>query len=436
MKSPVRPLLALYCALAALPLAVVTAFSFCRQSTRAALKERLGLAPPGPRGEKDGEVLWVHGASVGEILAAEGLVRRLLEERPSARLVLSTFTTTGRSTARARYGDLGGRVDYTLLPADWCGIPGRVLDHCRPSLFVILETELWPALFAALDGRGIPLAIVNGRISRKSFPRYRALKSFFRPFLETCGLACVRTEADGERFRILGVPAGRVVVAGNMKHDALREDSPGGKPSAWRRRIGEERGAGILVAGSLRGREGEIILDAFALLKASFPGLRIVIAPRHPAGYDVSPLERSPFTWVRWSEVPEDGPDPGSDIVLVDTMGDLAGLYAVADVAFVGGTIDGSEGHNLMEPALCGVPVLYGPGYDSFLDEGEALLSSGGGFVTGDREEIVRTFTRLFSDDAGLREAGEKARDTARSFGGAVDRTMTALEGLLPEEEP
>jgi 3-deoxy-D-manno-octulosonic-acid transferase len=429
----IRLLLLFYHLLAALALAGAAAMTLFSPRWRAGLRERLGGAADAA-GPGAGETFWVHGASVGEILAAEGLVKGLLERRPEARVVLSTFTAAGKGTASGVYGELGERVTFTLLPLDWGGIPGRVLDRYRPLLFVILETELWPVLLYALRKRGVPLVLANGRLSTRSFPRYRALRWFFGPFLAGISRACVRGEEDGERFRRIGVPGGKIVVTGNLKHDRRTSGSGAPKTAAWKRRLADEGGGGVVVAGSLRGREGEEILEAFITLKKDFPGIRLVLAPRHPENFDSGLVGRRPLRWIRWSEAGAGGPAGGEEVILLDTLGELIDFYGVADIAFVGGTIDGSEGHNLLEPALQGVPVLFGPGFSSFEEEGRALLAAGGGFLTPDGAAVVAAADRLLGDPEYRREAGRKAREAAERFGGAVERTLDVLEAVLEEE--
>lgn len=426
-----RILLTLYDLAGCLPLAAAGARALLSPRWRKGLRERLGRSVPFE--DYTGELFWIHGASVGEVLAADGLLRGLIRRRPGSRLVLSTFTATGREAAGRAYDDLGDRIAFTLAPLDWGGIPDRVLSRCRPSLCVILETELWPGFIFALGRMGIPLVLANGRLSGRSFPRYRALRWFFRPFLDIFSLVCVRTVEDGERFRRLGVREEKILVAGNVKHEVRGSAILSGKTAAWKRALDGRESEQVVVAGSLRGREGQIIVDAFTDLRRSYPGLRMVLAPRHPDRFDPALLERSPLRWVRWSEVPEGGPDERADVILVDTLGDLAGLYAVASVAFVGGTIDGAEGHNLLEPAFRSVPVLFGPGYRSFQDEGDALISAGGGFLVPGREAVVASVSRLLEDRESREEAGRRARETAEGFGGAVEKTLGAIDEVLKE---
>ncbi len=392
---------------------------------RRGLGERLGVSGGLGGG---GKRIWVHGSSVGEALAARGLVEGLRTRHPELSLTFTTFTSSGRDAVRSQFGDL---VSDGILPLDWNGIPGRILQRVRPSLFIVLETELWPNLLDALQRRGCPAMLVNGRLSERSFPRYRALKWFFGPFLQTFTRVCVRTEVDGERFRLLGVSPERIRVTGNIKYDRPGGGGASSRAGTWAKGGSDGRAGGVVVAGSLRGREHRAVLEAFSGLRESWPELRLVLAPRHPERFDTGLLDGSPLRWARWSEVGEDGPPAGVSVILVDTVGELSQIYGLADLAFVGGTFEGGRGHNLLEPASHGVPVLFGPGYRNFLDEGRALLAEGGGFVVEKPELLAAAAAGLLQDRQRRTEAGRKARAVAERFAGALVRTLDAVDEVL-----
>lgn len=392
---------------------------------REGLAERLGFGSRRAAGTA-GRPIWIHGASVGEVLAARGLIAALLGRSGSERIFLSTFTLSGREAARETYAAWGDRVDYALLPLDWWGAPGRVCARVRPRLFILLETEIWPGLLHELTARGVPTVMVNGRISARSLPRYRALKWFFRPFLETLDLICVRTENDAERFRTIGAPGEKIRVTGNIKYEKVSREGPPEKVRRWRESLG---GAPVLVAGSLRRGEARIVLQAYRRLKESNGELVLVLAPRHPRRFDRTGLLREGESWKEWSSL--DGIRGGEgEIVLVDTVGDLPGIYGAATLAFVGGTLADGRGHNMLEPAGLGVPVLFGPEYRNFEDEAAALLAAGGAFEVTGGSDLADRAGRLFADPAALADAGEHAAAAAASFEGALGRTLDAVAGI------
>jgi 3-deoxy-D-manno-octulosonic-acid transferase len=400
---------------------------------REGVGERLGFRE-GPVARQGTERYWVHGASVGEVLAAEGLMRALLERHPAAQVVFSTFTVSGRSMAREKLAAYRDRVTVTLAPLDWDGLPGRVTARFDPSLFLILETELWPNLINALGRIRCPLVLVNGRLSGRSFPRYRLMRWFFRPLLQKFSLICARTSTDAERFRQLGAVNGRVRVTGNIKYDFGSTGDLPAWASLWPGRTGG--GPQRIVAGSLRGSEPAAILDCFARLRERFSGLQLLLAPRYPDRFDTGILDARGLSWARWSAVRDAGAGKETSVVFIDTMGDLAALYSAADAAFVGGTLEGTEGQNLLEPAVHSVPVLFGPGYDSFREEGQELLAAGGGFVTPDTEALTTAFGRLLESPGECDAAGRRAREVADRFGGATARTLALIDELRGKEIP
>jgi 3-deoxy-D-manno-octulosonic-acid transferase len=426
-----RLLLFFYNLLGLCVLTVIALPALCLARWRKGITERLGLVLPAPGNTHGGELCWLHGASVGEILAASGIIEGLLEKAPHRRLILSTFTHTGRETARERYRRYDDRITFTLLPLDWNGLPGRVLKHCRPDLFVIMETELWPNLLYALGRQDCPAVLVNGRLSERSFPRYRRLRALFRPLLGAFSVVCVRTAADAGRFLELGAAAERVRVTGNVKHDRPTDREPSAKAAGWAGGRAAKGRRPILVAGSIRGGEAMILLDAFLSLRRTFPTLLLLLAPRHPERFDPAALDASGLSWRRWSEASAQGPEEGDSVVLIDTYGELADLYGVADLAFVGGTLEKRGGHNLMEPAFQGVPVLFGPDFANFAEEGKALVAAGGGFITAEAAAIVSEAARLLGDNEERGKAGSRARSVAEESGGAVGRTLLLVEEML-----
>jgi len=365
------------------------------------------------------------------VRAAAPLVAELLQQRPAARILVSTFTATGRRIAAQTLADGEPRVRCLLLPIDWGWVPGRVIRRERPALFVLLETELWPVLLTALRRARVPVLIANGRISPRSFGRYRMAHRALRPVLEAITLALVRTLDDAQRYEAIGLPAARVRVAGNLKHARRRGGDPAGerRQAAIRERL-RVGGRSVLVAGSVRGRESDLVLEAFRRLREIEPALLLVLAPRHPERFEPAKLNAWPGAWVRWSAAPRDI-DAGTAVVVLDTLGELADFYAAADVACVGGTWGDHGGHNLLEPAYHGVPVVFGSDIRHVEDEGRALLAAGGGFLAADAAAIFGHCRALLADRRARDAAGSRALAVATTFSGAVETVAGAALDIL-----
>jgi 3-deoxy-D-manno-octulosonic-acid transferase len=430
-------LMILYQALGAVVAATLGLVGPFVPALRRGLAERFGGRPadwwpPAAGGDVPAETIWIHAASVGEVRAAAPLVAELLRQRPATRVLVSTFTATGRRFAAQTLADGEPRVRCLLLPLDWGWIPARVIRRERPALFVLLETELWPVLLTSLRRARVPVLVANGRISPRSFGRYRALRAALRPVLEAITLALVRTPDDERRYQAIGLPAARVRVAGNLKHSRRRGGDPVGerRRAAIRERLGAGAGRTVFVAGSVRGPESALVLDAFRRLQGAEPGLLLVLAPRHPDGFDPGKLSAWPGAWVRWSAAPRNiGQETA--VVVLDTLGELADFYAAADVACVGGTWGDHGGHNLLEPAYHGVPVVFGPDICHVEDEGRALLAAGGGFIAGDAAAIFERCRALLADRGVRDAAGSRALEVAMTFSGAVETVARAANEIL-----
>jgi 3-deoxy-D-manno-octulosonic-acid transferase len=406
---------------------------------RRGLGERFGRAPrderPGVPPRESAETIWIHAASVGEVRAAAPLVGELLRLRPEVRIVVSTFTANGRRIAFQTLAAGEPRVTCLLLPIDWGWLPRRVIRRERPALFILLETELWPVLLTSLSQAGVPVLIANGRISPRSFGRYRALRRGMQPLLEAVTLALVRSADDAARYEAIGLPPDRIRVAGNLKH--ARRGNAGEearRQSAIRQRLCAEGERPVLVAGSVRGAESGLVLDAYRRVRAAVPELLLVLAPRHPGRFDQASLAPWTGAWVRWSQA-QQGIERRTAVVLLDTLGELADFYAAAGVACVGGTWGDHGGHNLLEPAYHGVPVIFGPDYRHFDDEGRRLLAAGGGFLAADAAGLAERCCALLSDPVARAVAGGRARQVAATFGGAVDKVAGAALGVLDRRE-
>jgi len=364
--------------------------------------------------------IWVHNASVGELLAAVPLVRGLRQRHPDHAIVLSTTSFTGRDIAR-RIAEADAAF---LLPLDAPPAVERVIAEIRPVLFVFTETEIWPCLLAALGRRGVPAVLLSGRISPRAFARYRWIRGLLGEALGHVRLFGMQNDAEAERIRALGAPAGRVVVIGSLKLDSV--------PPPARLTIGGD--GPLWVAGSTHEGEEAVCIEVFGRLRQRFPRLRLLLAPRHleRLGQVEELLERSRQPFRRRSDV--EGAWNGSPGLLVlDTLGELSGLYRHAAVAFVGGTLVPVGGHNLLEPARAGVPVLFGPHVENVVDAARALEESGGGRKVRTAKELEAELERLLADDVRRHQAGRAAAATFPP-GEVTARSLDALERCLRGE--
>lgn len=384
---------------------------------RSGLPERLGFYGGSVRAALAGtRPLWIHAASVGEVLAAKALIASIKARFPERKIVLSTFTTTGRDMARRSAG-----ADVSvLLPLDHPWFVRRALAALDPSALVLLETELWPTLLRLCYRRGVPIVLVSGRLSPASFRRYFRLRAFFSRVVRSITAIGMQTAEDAERIERLGADPRRVSITGNLKR-AAQPYGPG--PKAGGLKLKGSDAAAILVAGSTHRGEDEILLDAFLQLKKNFPALLLVLAPRHPQRFaDVERLlKESGVHYVKRTEM---NGQPVADVLFLDTLGELPEFYAIADLAFVGGSLVAVGGHNVLEPARCRKPVFFGPFTANFSHMVKELKHCGGGIEVAGKEDLVREVARLLSDPAQARKMGESAYTIASGDRKVVEGSM------------
>jgi len=399
------------------------------QKYREGLRERLGWIRHelifSSSSRKSGRPrIWIHAVSVGEVLAISRLVKRLDEQ--TAEVLISTTTRTGQALARERFG--AERVFYCPLDLRW--VVKKYLDGLQPQLFVLTETEFWPNLLNGCYRRGIPVAVVNARISDRSWPRYRALRSLWKPFLTPLSRVLAQSETDVERLRALGCRAESVSVSGNLKFDVRAAE----EAEATRLLRAASAGLRIVVAGStLEGEESALLAAWPRLLKAD-PNLLLVLAPRHPERFPqvVALLNASASSWLRRSEWQGEVPNlKAGQIVLLDTIGELASIYSLAAVAFVGGSLIPAGGHNPLEPAQFGVPIVMGPSTHNFRAIVEALLNRQAMKIAG-REELAENLAGLLLNSEEAARLGENARKVFAEQAGATERSLAALMNFLP----
>ncbi len=392
---------------------------------RPALRYRLGfgLPPMDPGG------LWIQAVSVGEVEVARRLVAELNHRRPDLPLLVTATTATGLALARRT---LAGRAAVTPCPLDLGRPVRRVLRAAGPRALVLVETEIWPEMLHQAGRRGIPSAVVNARLSKSSFTRYLKVRPLLEPLLEPLALVAARAETDAERFAALGVPEARIRVTGNIKYDL----EPDPAPLEWEERVRHWAGERpLLVAGSTMEGEEAAVLEAVETA-GGWERLFLVLAPRHPERFDpvAQMLRERGVSLARRSAVEQAPARP--DVLLLDTIGELGRAYRLGFAAFVGGSLVPTGGHNPLEPAVYGVPVVTGPKLHNFSEVYAELITKGGAVVVWRGEELGRQLASWMADPAAAREVGEAARRVVVSNRGAAGRTVELLLGLLEETAP
>lgn len=397
------------------------------------VRARLGRLPDGaalPRG-----AIWLHAVSLGELLACQGVIDGLKRRFPARPLVVSTTTETAQRAARERMAAGSLRADAVFFcPFDFGFAVRRVLRRIEPVLLVIAETELWPNLIVATSRAGVPVAVVNARLSDRSFPRYRLFRFFFRGVIRHVSLLLAQSREDARRFCELGIDADRVRYAGNLKYDTGdAAPLPGwlaGQLRAW----SAASSSGILLAGSTAAGEEETVIEAFRRLRAARPGLRLILAPRRPERFaEVAALaERNQYRAARRSQMSAEAPlDTGVDVLLLDTVGELAAFYHFATVAFVGGSLVPHGGQNILEAARFARPIVVGPYVHNFRDMVREFAAAGALRQAASAAELAGALDDLFRDEPAAREMGNRARDLAEANRGATARVVDALAVLL-----
>jgi 3-deoxy-D-manno-octulosonic-acid transferase len=391
---------------------------------REGLRERLGRVPERlKRVMQDGKpMIWLHAVSVGEVLAVSRLVEEMRAEMPGHQLLISTTTRTGQALARERFG--AERVFYCPLDLPWA-VRGY-LKALRPALLVLAETEFWPNLLNGCFRRAIPVAVVNARISDRSWPRYKMLRRLWRPLLGRLSRVLAQSELDAERLRALGCRAERVTISGNLKFDVRvpRE------AEATRALKSHCAGMRFIVAGSTLESEEAALLEAWPKLLRADAKLVMVLAPRHPErfGAVAGLLAGSGVGWVRRSG--SIGPLEPGQVVLLDSIGELASVYSLAAVAFVGGSIAEAGGHNPLEPAQFGVPIVMGPHYVNFRAITEDLRARDAVRIAS-RDELAVVLTELLTQPEEASAMGERARKVFEEQAGATERSVKAIQDVL-----
>ncbi|MDB6103927.1 MAG: 3-deoxy-D-manno-octulosonic acid transferase [Gammaproteobacteria bacterium] len=399
---------------------------FRDRSYWANFQERFGFGERLPPGS-----VWIHAVSVGEVQAAAALVTTLRERYPAIPVVVTTLTPTGATRAKTLFKDLA-QVRY--IPFDLPGSVRRFFNRVQPRAAVIFETELWPNLYHQCGRRRIPLVLASARISSRSVSRYRRLGSLFRDALSRGVVVAAQGEGDADRFKSLGADPDRTHVTGNIKFDFSVPLDIGERGRRLREFYAPTRP--MWVAGSTHGGEEEILLEAHRIVRGTHPRALLVLVPRHPPRFDevAFGLQRAGIRFVRRSQRlgEKAGAAAGfSEVLLVDTLGELLEFYAAADVAFVGGSLVPIGGHNLLEPAALGLPILTGPYTANSADIAKLLIARGAAEVVHDADELGGRVSMLLSDPDERDHIGALGRDSVDSNRGALGKLLGLIEPLL-----
>jgi 3-deoxy-D-manno-octulosonic-acid transferase len=401
------------------------------------LRQRLGYLPGSFN--LDGEQsIWIHAVSVGEVLVAKALLPQLRERYPRHRLFLSTTTMTGQHIARnnLQYVD-----EVFYFPFDLGFVVNRTLRLVNPKLFIMMETEIWPNLLRACRRAGVKTVLVNGRISSRSYPRYRLVRPFFRRVLANIDRFCMQSEESARRIIDIGADPDRVVVTGSLKFDSLDLPGTATAPDRGRNRvlryfrITNDRPV-IIAASTLKGEETPVF-EAFQRIRARVPDTLLIIAPRKPERFgDVEQLaRRNGWRTARRSDLPVDA-EPRQDVVVLDTLGELAQLYQVATAVFVGGSLVDQGGHNILEPAVFGKAIVFGPYMQNFSEIARAFVENDAAIQIRTARELEHALMGLLTDPVRRARLGAAARALVEANRGARGKTMAAIARVLPPREP
>jgi 3-deoxy-D-manno-octulosonic-acid transferase len=388
---------------------------------RKGLFERLGRVPA--RLQQSRPSIWIHAVSVGEVLAVSELVRALRREFPELKTVVSTTTDTGQKLVASRFGD----QNVFYFPFDFSFSIRPWLSALQPRLLVIAETELWPNFFRLAKQAGARVVVVNARISDRSFRGYRRWRTFLRHILAGVDLFLAQTAEDARRLIAIGAPAEKVLTAGNLKYDVPPPSEP---PIVRQLQSALGQSGSVLVCGSTVAGEEELLLDAFHKVSTTHPRAVMLLAPRHPERFDevAGLVEQSNIPLTRRSQW--NGGSLTGAVLLIDSIGELSSLYALADLAFVGGSLVPRGGHNIIEPAQHGVPILVGEHTENFRDTVE-LFKSHNALRVVSPANLAVIFLELLADDDARRSLGQRAIETIRSQPGATQLTLMKIRELL-----
>jgi 3-deoxy-D-manno-octulosonic-acid transferase len=398
-----------------------------RKKYRAGFREKCGMLKPRAG---DGRPIWVHAVSVGEVMAAVPLMKEMKQRFPDVPLVVSTITETGNQTAHRNLKQ-ADRIIY--FPFDYPFIVRRVVRAVNPRVFIMLETEIWPNFLRELSRRSIPVLMISGRISERSFRNYKLFGFFFKQVLAQVSRLCMQTAEDAQRIIDIGAPQERVLVGGNIKFDLQVPPITLQEQERLRSDFGFAPDQQVFIAGSTHKGEEEIIIAVFSAIRRRFPQAALILAPRHPERFDeVDVLLRQSGLLYARRTVLNQGPRARElSVILLDTIGELFKTYSMGTVVFIGGSLVPIGGHNVLEPAVFGKPVIFGRHMHNFREIARMLLQKHAGIQVAGLEQFIAQTLHLFENPDACREIGQNAFNVIQENSGAVSRSVDMLEAVL-----
>ncbi|NVD05363.1 3-deoxy-D-manno-octulosonic acid transferase [Vibrio sp. JPW-9-11-11] len=390
-------------------------------------KEHFGFTPK--LGNQRKGVIWVHAVSVGEVLASKGLVNRLAKQYPDKQLLVTTTTSTGAE----QVSKMGSHVTHRYMPIDFSWCVRRFVNVVKPDALLIIETELWPNTIHTVSSINIPIILVNGRLSQKSFLNYRKLSLLISPVLQKLSTIMTVHADDANRFRQLGISGKKVIDTGSIKYDVSLDEEVYLQGLKLRAKLGDNRK--VLIAASTHLGEDEKVLAAFKAAKLEYPELLLVLVPRHPERFDsvAELVKNQQLSLVRRSSGSLDRLPEGTDVYLGDTMGEMIKYLAASDLVFMGGSLIGDKvgGHNFVEPAMLSKLTITGPSYYNFADLGKQLIAAGALEVVEDEEQLASKVIEYFSSPLKLEQGGKEALSVVEQNQGALQRSVDIINRVI-----
>ncbi|MBF0358412.1 MAG: 3-deoxy-D-manno-octulosonic acid transferase [Magnetococcales bacterium] len=397
---------------------------------RGTIKQRFGFSLPElPNNNK--QRIWIHAVSVGETIAAKGIVEKLLVEFPNHEIFLSTVTKTGQQVAKEK---LNGLTATFYLPIDFQWIVKRVVDHIQPQFFVVMETELWPNLFHALQQKKIPVFTINGRLSPGSFKQYYRFRFFMAKFLQPVELFAMQSSMDAQRMAKIGGASKRIINTGNLKYDQALKTASLHEMEQLAEKIAKPS-APVWIAASTHPGEEEQVLAVYLRLLEKVPALKLILTPRHPERSDkiAKLIKNTGCGYVSITKIQGEWSEP---ILLVDQVGWLTRLYGYAQVAYVGGSLIPHGGQNILEPAAWSIPPVFGPHTFNFKDATQQILEADGGVKVEDENSLYNTMLDLLTYEEKRTVMGQNAFKVVKANTGALDRTVAAIVETINRGQP